>query len=66
MPLRQNITRNMLSDKESIELQIAAAEARRLEIENEKGAAEARRLELENEKLELELMKMRKDLQDSQ
>ncbi|KFX86620.1 hypothetical protein V490_09003 [Pseudogymnoascus sp. VKM F-3557] len=65
MPLRQNITRNMLSDKESIELQIAAAEARRLEIENEKGAAEARRLELENEKLELELMKMRKDLQDS-
>ena len=55
----------MLSYKESIELQIAAAEAQRLEIENKKGAAKACWLELENEKLELELMKMQKDLQDS-
>lgn len=42
MPLQQNITWNILLDKESIKLQIATAKAWRLEIENEKGAAKAR------------------------
>ena len=50
IPLRQNMARNIPLERERIELQVAAAEARRLEIANEKSAAEARRLEIDNER----------------